>query len=116
MANNPNRARGGPVPRTRIISAAGWRNILMIFGPQKREYVAAIEALLAQMETVAAPIRDAIATLERMKRLRFKSRIKEAQMAARMREVAAMLAPFVEKYSVQPIAENFRESEATAVA
>ena len=86
----------------------------MIFGAPKSEYKAAVEGLLVLMEKAERPLRDAIATLERMKRLQFKSPKKAAEMAARVREAADVLAPFVERYCLNPIAENFRKSEATA--
>jgi len=47
----------------------------MILGPQKSEYRAAVEELLAPFERLEREVRDCIVLLERMRRVRFKSQI-----------------------------------------
>ena len=85
-------------------------------GSAKREYQAAVEELQEIMEKLDEPIRDSIATLGRMKRLRFKSAAKEAASAAQVREAIRTLAPFVAQYNCTGIAAQFRRSEALAAA
>ncbi|MGD0290096.1 MAG: hypothetical protein ABSC63_10640 [Candidatus Binataceae bacterium] len=82
----------------------------------KSEYVLAVEELLALMEKVEQPIRDSIATLERMRRLRFRSPIREREAAAQVREAIEVLAPFAKKYNLSDIAAQFRRSEEIARA
>jgi hypothetical protein len=88
----------------------------MILGPQKSEYRAAVEELLAPLAKLERELRDCMTPLERMRRFRFKAPAYEKEVAAHIRDAAAALAPHLVRLTLTGVAERFRQLEAAATA